>query len=64
VGKAQERKIWWEGLNGYRNKFRVPDAKHHKSVTGSWKKSAAQNFLRKKYWKLLEMPFFIPPYTF
>jgi len=23
--KAQERKIWWEGLNGYRNKFGVPE---------------------------------------
>jgi len=31
VRKSQERKIWWEGLNGYRNKFRIPDAKHHNS---------------------------------
>ena len=36
--KAQERKIRWEGLNGYRNKFRVPDAKHHKYEIGSRKK--------------------------
>jgi len=31
VRKSQERKIWWEALNGYRNKFRIPDAKHHNS---------------------------------
>ena len=34
--KAQERKIWWENLNRNINKFRVPDAKHHKSRTGWW----------------------------
>jgi hypothetical protein len=30
--KAQERKIWWKGLNAYRNKFRVSNTKYE---TGS-----------------------------
>jgi hypothetical protein len=31
VIKAQDRKMRWEGLNGYRNKFSIPDVKHGKS---------------------------------
>jgi hypothetical protein len=26
--KRKREKIWWKGLNAYRNKFRVPDIKH------------------------------------
>jgi hypothetical protein len=36
VRKAQERNIWWKGLNAYKNKFKVPDTKHE---TGSKEKN-------------------------
>jgi hypothetical protein len=38
---VREKKILWDGLNGYRNKFRVLDTKHHKYEIGSRKKKVA-----------------------
>jgi hypothetical protein len=42
----------WEGLNGYRNKFRVTDTKQHKSGPGQAKKKCLTIFF----------VFFISPY--
>ena len=45
--KSVRDKDQWEGLNGYRNKLRVSDAKHHGDAFG-WlkqrgKKSGTEN---------------------
>jgi hypothetical protein len=57
VRKAQERKIWREGLNRYINKFRVPNAKHHKYEIGSRKKIVQKKLFRIKILETLRDDF-------